>query len=147
MEILDNEAEDLFGVIECIPTYNLDGKRESFFDDLEHGDGLMDFADIGRMGDFPDGQFFLGINDDVIAVAPEISDLFFGRGREISHHAQSGIGVSFEDSGFLKAFGGGGFQVILPHFRQDGTGVHDQMLASNQSFFEKSFHQLNSNIL
>jgi hypothetical protein len=36
------------------------------------------FSDISRFGDFTDGKFRGGIVDDVISVAPEVLDLFFG---------------------------------------------------------------------
>ena len=40
-------------------------------------------TDVSGMGDFPERDFLLGIRYDMIAVAPEVTDLRFGRLREM----------------------------------------------------------------
>jgi len=94
-EIFEDETEDIFCVIKVISTHGFNHERESFLCFLEHRDCLMDFADIGGMGDFPERKFFLSIGHDVISVAPELSDLFLERVREVNQDSQSSIGISF----------------------------------------------------
>jgi len=55
-EIFHDETEDFFGVIERVAADGFHVQRECFFGFLEHGDGLMDFTDIGGMSDFQRGN-------------------------------------------------------------------------------------------
>lgn len=82
-EIPYNEAEDIFCVINSISAHGVDNQREGLFCSLEHRDGLMDFADVGRVGYFPQGEFLFRIGDNMISVAPEVSDLFLEGVREM----------------------------------------------------------------
>lgn len=145
-EIFDDEAEDIFCIINGIPTHGFDHKGESILCFLQHGNSLMDFTDVGWMSNFPERQLLLGIGHDVIPVAPEVLDLFFERLGEMDQEAQPSIGVSFWSSGFIKAvFGSRGLEVILPHLRQDRTGVHDKMFPGNNLFSQKHLDQLYAN--
>jgi len=114
-EIVDDEAEDIFCVINSISAYGVDHQGEALFCFLEHGDGLMDFADVGRVGYFPKGELLFSIGDDMISVAPEVPDLFLEGVREMDQDAQSSIGVSFWPFSFIEALGDRAFEVVLPH--------------------------------
>ena len=74
LEILDDEAEDVFSVIDGISPNGFDDHGEAILYLLKHGDGLMHFASVSREGYFPEGEFLLGIDHDVISVAPEVAD-------------------------------------------------------------------------
>jgi hypothetical protein len=147
LEIFDDETEDIFCVIEGITTHGFDHEREGFLCFLEHRDCLMDFADIGWMGDFPKRKFFLSISHDVISVAPEVSDFFLERRGKVDQDSQSNIGVSFGYLSFIEAVGDRGFKVILPYLSQNGTGVHDEVFPGDDLFFQKCSHQLGADVL
>lgn len=126
-EILDDEAQDILRVIGGIATDGFYLEGECFFGFLEHGNGLMDFADVSRVSDLPQRELFLSIDEDVIAVAPEVSDFFFEGVREMDQDAQSSITVPFGPPGLIEAVGHRGLEVVLSHLGHDGTGVQDQV--------------------
>ena len=78
LEILDDEPEDVFSVIDGISPNGFDDHREAILYLLKHWDGLMHFASVSREGYFPKGEFLLGIDHDVISVAPEVADPCLG---------------------------------------------------------------------
>lgn len=130
-EILNDETEDVFRVVDGISPHDFDGEREGFFCVSEHGDGLGDFAHIGRMSDFPNRDLLWGISHNVVSIAPEVANFFFEGLREMDLDSQSSIGISLWDSGFVETVGDGGFEVILPDVCQDRTRIHDQVFSSN----------------
>jgi len=91
-EVLNNETEDVFRVIDGVCSHGFDDEGESFFCFSEHGDGLRDFTNIGRMSDFPNRDFLWGIGHDVVstqdlgkdsALDPEVFELAQLHGRVV----------------------------------------------------------------
>lgn len=146
-EFFDDEAEDIFCVVEGIPTNGFDAEGEGLLGFVKHGNGLMDFAYIGGMGDFPKGEFLLCIGQDVIAVAPEATDLFFEWLREMNADAQPGIWVSLGASGFIEAPGDRAFEVVFSYPCGDSAGVHDQVPCGDDPLLQKHSHQPDAHLL
>ena len=124
-----------------------DRKGEGFFGFLEHGDCGMDFTDISGMSDFPQRKFFFCFSQNMVAIAPEIADLCFGRVREMDEDAEAGIRISFWNEGVIEAvFRKRGFQVVLSDFDYDGTGIHDEMFSGNDFFIEGLLDQADTDV-
>ena len=139
-EMLDDETEGRFCIIEGISTHGFNHERKGVFDFLEQGDCLMEFTDVGRMSDFPEGKFFLSISDDMISVAPEVSDLFLETLRKMKKSAQPSIGIPFGSSSFIKAVADSSFEIIFFDFCQDGARVHHKVFTGDDSLFEKTLN-------
>ena len=144
-EIFDDKPQDIFCIIDGISTHGFDHHREIPPRFLEHGDNWVDFAYIGWMSDFPEGEFLFGIGHDMISVAPEVLDLFLERLSKMGQEAQSSIGVTFRSLGFIEAVAGkGGFEIVLSHLRRDGAGVYNEVFSRDDSFLQKSLYQLDT---
>ena len=108
----------------------------------------MNFTDIRWMGDFPEGDFLLGIGDNMIAVAPEVTDLCFQRLMEMNQDAQPGLLISSGFLSFIEAVSGdGGFEVIFSDLGQDRTRIQGQVFPKDDFFIKKSLDQKDAEVL
>ncbi len=75
MQIIHNEFQEGFAVVTRIGAHCLDGQTEAGGKRLKQGNRKWSIFAIGWFCSLPKRQFALGVNYDVIAIAPEENDL------------------------------------------------------------------------
>jgi len=88
LKIFDNIFKDRAGIVSRIANNSFYREVEFILDELEDRAEDNRIVDIGWFCDMPDGEFFFGVDDDMISEAPEVADLFLIRFREDNHDTE-----------------------------------------------------------
>jgi len=100
LKIFDNIFKDRAGIVDSIGDNCFYREVKFILDEFEDRAEHNRIVDIGWFCDMPDGEFFFGVDDDMISEAPEVADLFLIRFREDNHDTEPCIGRAFRDMGF-----------------------------------------------
>ena len=102
--------------------------------------------DIGRLGNMPDGQFLLSVNNDVISVPPEVG-YFFSWSREGNHNPKTCIIITFADTIFIKSILYVSLKVVFLYSRDDGTGIDGEVVTWNDFECDELMNQIDADFL
>lgn len=147
LKIFDNIIKDRAGIIDGISDNRFYWEVEFILDEFEDGEEHNRIVDIGWFCDVPEGEFFFGVDDDMISEAPEVADLFLIRFREDNHDTEPCIGRSFGDMGFSETVSDIGFEIIFFNPSRDRAGINGEIFACNDTEVNEVVDELESDFL
>ena len=83
----------------------------------------------------------------MIAVAPEVDNFAGVAAREAGEHAEASRGIALGKALLVETIPHGGFQIVLPHRREEGTTIEGQDATGESALREERLQQPNPDVL
>jgi len=147
LKIFDNIFKDRAGIVDRVADNGFNREVEFGLDEFEDGEEHNRIVDIGWFCDMPDGEFFFGVDDDMISEAPEVADLFLIRSGKDNHDTEPCIGRAFWDMRFWEAVFDIGFEIIFFNTGRDRARIDGEIFACNDTEADEVVDELESDFL
>lgn len=111
-EIIDNEGEDFFTVVDWIAEDDCEGEVKSISELSKEKDEEVRLSDICWFRGLEEGKFWRHIGDSMISVSPEEGGLLSWR-QELYSDSQAAVWITFWGAVFIESIFDSVFQIIL----------------------------------
>ena len=109
VQFLDGELQQSVGIISGVATNRLDRQVETVEQGAKQRHGERAVLTIGGFSLLPKREFSFGVDDHMIAVAPEVNNFSGVAAREAGQHAETSRGITFGQALLVETITHGGF--------------------------------------